>query len=229
MKITAAMLPPEVVREVKDEVKAQVVLDTQELCSLAKNGQDPASVERLATILEYGAQDRALINQAISDGDILYGKCYRKCYHCCRMSIQYEVEAFDILLCLWINRAAVKSAYQAGRMDADRSWCGLLRKGLCTINRYKPYACLLTSPSPRGADQGGCYFRGDTKAKIAVHKQTMIVTRRMRMLFKKWVPELPEFVGQNMNQAFAWALETKAVNFEDAQAVTPLTEQVLAE
>jgi hypothetical protein len=228
MKITAAMLPPEVVREVKDEVKAQVVLDTQALCSLTENDQDPAGADRIATILEYGVKDRALINQAISEGDILHGKCYRKCYHCCSMSIQYEVEAFDILLCFWINRAAVQSAYQAGRMDAGRNWCGMLKKGLCTINLYKPYTCLLTSPSPRGAEQGGCYFRGDTNAKITVHKQTMIVTRRMRMLFKKWLPELPEFVGQNMNQAFAWAVKTRAVNFADAQTVTGLSEQALA-
>ena len=212
MKITAAMLPHEVVQEVKDEVGAQVALDTQALSCLAENGQHPADADRITTILEYGAKDRENINQAISDGDILFGKCYRNCYHCCNMSIQYDVEAFDILLCYLINSEAVKSAYQAGKLAAGRTWCGMLNKGLCTINRYKPYVCLLTAPSPRGAEKGGCYFKGDAHAEITVHRQTMIATRRMRMLFNMWLPELPEFAGENINQAFRWAVESRVAD-----------------
>ena len=228
MRITAAMLPPVVVREVKDEVRAQVAQDTHALSSLPENGPAQTEVDRVTTILEYGAEDRFLINQAISDGKILYGKCYKNCYHCCSMSIQYEVEAFDILLCFWFNRAAVKSAYRTGKLAAGRSWCGMLQKGLCTINLYKPYVCLLTSPSYRGAERGGCYFKGDTNAKMTVHRQTMIVTRRMRLLFKEWLPELPEFVGRNMNQAFRWAVETWAEDFDDSPLKTDLSEQAFA-
>lgn len=228
MRITSRMLPPELVQEVKDEVRAQVALDTQALSLLTENGQGLSAAERIAAILNYGARDREIINQAISDGDMVYGPCYTNCHHCCKMSLTYEVETFDVLLSFWINSEAVKAACQAGKFDVHRRWCGMLDMGLCTINLFKPYACLLTSPSPRGAEQGGCYFKGDAKAKITVHKQTMIVTRRMRMLFRQWLPELPEFVGGNMNQAFRWAVEIEAGGGGDAQLVIGKSENSLA-
>ena len=123
------------------------------------------------------------------------------------MGLEYEVEAFDVLLACWLNSAAVSAAYLAGKFDRDNLWCGMLEDGLCSIHHYKPYVCLATSPSPRGADKGGCYFKGEKNSRISVHKQTMVVTRRMRLLFREWLPELPEYAGRNMNQAFSWGVK----------------------
>jgi len=200
------MIPFEVYVEVNDNVKAQIALDRQKLDFLCKSTQGLAHVDWLPTILEYGAEDRKLINQAIAEGNIPQGECYKNCHHCCNMNTKYDVEAFDILLSYSFNLEAVKAACQAGQLDGDKKWCGMLEDGLCTIHHYKPYTCLLTLPSPKGAEKGGCYFKGDKNAKTLVHKPTMMVTRRMRMLFKEFLPELPEFVGRNMNQAFKWAV-----------------------
>jgi hypothetical protein len=206
MKITSRMLPFEVVREVKDTIRAQVALDRQDLHYLFSSSQGSSHINRLSAILEYGAADRELINQAIAEGTILQGQCYKNCHYCCNMSTRYDVEAFDVLLSYNFNLEAVKAAYRAGQLLADKEWCGMLEDGLCTINYYKPYTCLLTSPSPKGAEKGGCCFKGDKNAKTSVHMPTMVVTGRMRMLFKDYLPQLPEFVGRNINQAFNWAV-----------------------
>jgi len=208
MRITSRMLPPEVVREVRDQVKVQVTFDNQAMSSLTVNDQSLPYVDRIVTILKLGEEDRKEVNQAISESRILFGQCYRNCHHCCSMRRRYEVETFDILLSFWMNSEKVKLAYQTGKFSTDNHWCGMLEKGLCIINQYKPYICLLTSPSPRGAEKGGCRFRGDKNVKISVHKHTMVVAERMRLLFRKWLPELPEFAGKNMNQAFMWAIKT---------------------
>jgi len=200
------MLPFEVVVEVRDKVHSQVTLDRQGLDFLRKSPQGLAPVGWLRAILTYGAEDRRLINQALAEGNIAKGECYKNCHQCCKMSSEYEVEAFDILLSYSLNVEAVKAGYLAGWLDAGKEWCGMLENGSCTIHNYKPYTCLLTLPSPQGAEKGGCYFKGDRNAKTEVHKPTMIATGRMRMLFKEYLPELPEFAGRNMNQAFRWAV-----------------------
>lgn len=210
MRITSRMLPPELVQEVKDFARTQVALDSKALCSLPDNGRNPSEAERLAIILEYGAGDRKAINRAIGKGRIIYGHCYENCHHCCSMSRHYQVEPFDILLTCWMNSEPVHRAHRAGKFGSSKRWCGMLDEGLCVIHNYKPYTCLLTTPSPQGAPQGGCYFRGDEHAKMSVHKQTMVVTERMRLLFKRWLPEMPEFVGTNMNQAFRWVMQTRS-------------------
>ena len=212
MKITPRMLPPEVVQEVKDRVNEQIESDRKNLLLFKCSFRYLSRVERITTILKLGLTDREKINQDISFGRIFQGQCYRNCYRCCSMDLEYDVEAFDVLLAYFLNKAAVSRAYLAGRLSRENLWCGMLEDGLCTIHHNKPYVCLLTSPSPRGAEKGGCYFKGEKNSKIAVHKQTMVVTRRMRLLFKEWLPELPEFTGRNMNQAFSWALEITDMN-----------------
>lgn len=214
MRITSRLLPPELVQEVKDSARAQVAADSKVLCALADASRNQAEADLLAVIFDYGVADREAINRAISEGRVIFGECYEKCHHCCSMSRQYEVETFDILLACWINSEPVHQAYQQGKFDPSNDWCGLLDKGLCLIHPYKPYTCLLTTPSPKGAERGGCYFRGDRNAKMSVHQQTMAVTERMRLLFKRWLPELPEFVGRNINQAFRWAVETRSWLFQ---------------
>jgi hypothetical protein len=211
MKITSGMLPYEIVVEVRDRVNAQVTLDRQGLDLLDKSTQYLTSVGWLSAILEYGAGDRKLINRAFAEGTMLKGECYKNCHQCCNMSSEYDVEAFDILLSYSLNLEAVKAVCLAGWMDGGKKWCGMLENGLCTIHDYKPYTCLLTLPSPQGAETGGCYFKGDRNAKTVVHQPAMIATGRMRMLFKKYLPELPEFAGRNMNQAFTWAVHQDLV------------------
>lgn len=206
MKITSGMLPFEVVQEVKDTVEAQIAIDRQKLACKYKRTRGAVHVDWLPAILKYGAEDREFINQAIAEGNILQGECYKECYHCCKMSIPYAVEVFDILLSYSFNVEAVKTVYLAGLLDGENEWCGLLKDGLCAIHQYKPYTCLCTSPSPHGAENEGCYFKGDKHAKTLIHKYTLIVTGRMRMLFREYLPELPEFIGKNMNQAFLWAM-----------------------
>ena len=205
MKITSRMLPSEVVRAVRDDVEARVALDRRELDLLGRNeAVGPASLA--GAILRYGAEDRELINQAIESGSISQGRCYDHCHHCCSMSMTYEVEVFDILLSYTLNTGTVQTAYRDGKLEEGREWCGLLEDGLCTIHRHKPYSCLLTLPSPKGAVRGGCSFRGDRNAQTMVHSLTMVVTGRMRMLFREFLPELPEFAGSTINQAFRWAV-----------------------
>jgi len=200
------MLPFEVVQEVKDDVEAQVAIDRHELDSLRTCTRGLIRAGWLSTILQYGAEDRELINQAIAEGNISQSRCYENCHQCCSMNTTYDVETFDILLSYKFNPDAVRTAYRFGKLGTDREWCGLLEDGLCSIHRYKPYTCLLTLPSPKGAEKGGCYFRGEGNAQTLVHKITMVVTGRMRRLFKEYLPELPEFVGSNINQAFRWAV-----------------------
>ena len=179
MIIFPRMIPPEVVQEVKDQVNAQIESDRKNLMSLECNFQYLSKVERITAILEFGVEDRDKIGQEIFSGRIIQGQCYSNCYHCCSMGLEYEVETFDALLSCWLNRAAISTAYLAGRFSRDNSWCGMLKDGLCTIHHYKPYVCLLTSPSPRGAEKGGCYFKGERNSKTSVHKQTMAATRGM--------------------------------------------------
>ncbi len=207
MKITPSMLPPEVVREVNDEVDAQIESDRKNLNLLKNSFHYFSMFDRITTILKCGVADREKINQDILSGKIAQGQCYSRCYHCCSMSLTYEVEAFDVLLSCWLNRSAVVSAYLSGKFDSDKEWCGMLNDGLCNIHHYKPYVCLLTLPSPMGAEKGGCYFKGEKNSKTAVHKQTMIVTGKMRLLFKEWLPDIPAFVGTNINQGFKWSLK----------------------
>lgn len=206
MKITSRMLPPEVVQEVKDRVHAQIESDRKNLMLYKRSFHYYSLTERITTILKIGAADREKIRHDVNSGTIVHGQCYRDCHQCCRMSLEYEVEAFDALLSCWLNRAKVSAAYLTGRFAGRNGWCGMLENGLCAIHHYKPYVCLLTSPSPQGAEKGGCYFSGERKAKMSVHTQTMVATRRMRLLFGKWLPELPECAGTNMNQAFIWAV-----------------------
>lgn len=206
MKITSGMLPAEVVREVKDQVNAQIEADRECLVLLKNSFRYFPMIDRIAAILKFGISDRQKINCDILSGTLVQGQCYSNCHHCCSMDLEYEVEAFDVLLAYWLNRAAVVSAYLAGKLDRDERWCGFLETGLCAIHHYKPYVCLLTSPSPRGAEKGGCYFKGEKNSKTSVHKQTMIATGRMRQLFKEWLPDLPEFAGRNINQAFIWSV-----------------------
>ena len=207
MKITSRMLPPEVVQEVKDRVNVQIESDRKDLMLFKRSFHCLSLVERITVILKFGIADRETISDDVYSGKISQGQCYLDCHQCCSMNLEYEVEAFDALLSNWLNRTAVHNAYLRGRFERNNRWCGMLEDGRCTIHHYKPYVCLLTSPSPRGADKGGCYFKGERNAKTSVHKQTMMATRRMRLLFKDWLPELPEFVGTNMNLAFVWALE----------------------
>ncbi|MBT8353972.1 MAG: hypothetical protein KJO60_05585 [Desulfofustis sp.] len=207
MKITSRMLPFEVVQEVKDQVNVQIESDRKDLMLFKGSFRYLSLVERITAILKFGLSDREKIRHDIYSGKIFQGQCYSSCHQCCSMSLEYEVEAFDALLSCWLNRASVSTAYLAGRFASSNVWCGMLEDGLCTIHHYKPYVCLLTSPSPRGAEKGGCYFTGERNAKTSVHKQTMVVTRRMRLLFREWLPELPEFAGRNINQAFVWAVK----------------------
>ena len=58
MKITSRMLPYEVVRDVKDTIRAQVALDRQDLNFLCSSSQGSSRIDRLSAILEYGAADR---------------------------------------------------------------------------------------------------------------------------------------------------------------------------
>ena len=211
MKIPPRMLPPEVVREVKDQINLQLAADRRKLMLVRNSFHYFSMVDRIATIVKIGVADRKRINQELFSGAIVQGPCYRDCHHCCSMDLEYEVEPFDVLLSYWLNQRTVGSAYRAGKFANDNMWCGLLEGGLCAIHHYKPYVCLLTSPSPRGAEKGGCRFKGEKNAKTSVHKQTMVVTGRMRELFKEWLPELPGYVGRNMNQAFIWALQKMAV------------------
>ena len=95
----------------------------------------------------------------------------------------------------------------------------MLEEGRCTIHHYKTYVCLLTSPSPKGAEKGGCYFKAEKNSKTSVHKQTMVVTRRMRMLFREWLPKLPEFAGRNMNRACKWAIEITDKNLHRSNEI----------
>lgn len=207
MKITSRMLPPEVVQEVKDRVNALIESDRKDLRLITSSFNYLSLVERITTILEFGGADREKISRDVYSGKIIQGQCYRNCHQCCRMNLDYEVEAFDALLSYWLNRTAVSAAYLAGRFARDNRWCGMLEEGRCTIHHCKPYVCLLTSPSPKGAERGGCYFKGERNAKTSVHTQTMVATRRMRLMFRKWLPELPDFAGTNMNQAFVWAVK----------------------
>lgn len=205
MKITSRMLPAELVQAVRDDVEKRVAADRRELNKLDCNDETGAAT-LLGAILRYATEDRELVNRALDDGSLVQSSCHEQCHHCCSMLINYEVETFDILLCYTLNQDTVQSAYRAGKLDEGRPWCGLLEGGLCTIHRYKPYSCLLTLPSPRGASRGGCYFRGDHHARIPVHKLTMKVTGRMRVLFREYFPGLPEFAGTTINQAFRWAV-----------------------
>lgn len=212
MKITSRMLPAEVVREVKDQVNVQVKADRRLLAFLKSSFRYFSMVDRIAAIMKLGIPDREKINCDLLSGTLVQGQCYSNCHQCCSMDLEYEVEAFDVLLANWLNRGAVNSAYLAGNLDRDKRWCGFLEAGLCVIHHYKPYVCLLTSPSPRGAEKGGCYFKGEKNAKTSVHKQTMLATGRMRQLCKEWLPELPEFAGRNVNEAFIWSVNTMKLN-----------------
>jgi Fe-S-cluster containining protein len=210
MKITSGMLPFELVHEVTDEIRAQFAKDRLALDFLRRRPSGLVLEEILATILNYGEADRRLINEAIGEGAISQGACYEECHLCCSMKSRYEVETFDILLSYGLNSNAVITAYRTGRLDGDMEWCGLLEDGMCIIHPFKPYTCLVTSPSSRGAEKEGCCFAGDSDAPTAVHKQTLVAAGRMRKLFRKYLPELPEFAGSNINQAFQWAVRSLA-------------------
>ncbi len=206
MKITAGMLPFELVCEVRDRVAAQLAIDRQAFNISEKYFQILTPALRMAAILTWGAQDRGSINRAITEGDIYLSSCYENCHHCCNMASRYDVETFDILLSYDLNVVAIEKSYLAGLLEADNKWCGLLENGLCSIHQFKPYTCLLTLPSPQGADRGGCLFRGDMNADMSVHKPAMVAAGRMRSLFREYLPELPEFAGSNINAAFSWAV-----------------------
>ena len=205
MKITSRMLPSELVQAVRDDVEKRVAADRRELNKLDCSDES-MSRRLLGAILRYGIEDRELVNRALDNGSLVQSSCYDQCHDCCSMLISYEVETFDILLSYTLNHDRVLSACRAGKLDDVRPWCGLLEDGLCTIHRYKPYSCLLTLPSPKGASRGGCYFRGQPHVQIPVHELTMMVTGRMRTLFREYLPGLPAFAGHTINQAFRWAV-----------------------